>query len=232
MLDSRLVTPERLDALPPDDPEARASRRDLRRLNAVMFHGRILAGLLAATAPRAPRRIVELGCGDALTSLALARRLAPSCGRVALTLVDMQPSVSEATCDRIEALGWSVEVVRADVFDWLGGADRHDVAVANLFLHHFDAAALARLLAGVAAVAPWCVAAEPRRWAPAYLASRAVGLLGANAVTRHDAPASVRAGFRTGELTSAWPGTVAVDRPRGPFTQAFAARSEQVHDHA
>ena len=39
----RLVQPELLDSLPPDDPRARGSRRDLRRVNWWMGHHVILA---------------------------------------------------------------------------------------------------------------------------------------------------------------------------------------------
>ena len=41
------------------------------------------------------------------------------------------------------------------------------------------------------------------------MASRLVGALGANAVTREDAVLSVRAGFRGAELSALWPGDAA-----------------------
>ena len=49
------------------------------------------------------------------------------------------------------------------------------------------------------------VACEPRRSAFALLGARMVFALGANDVTRHDAVASVRAGFRGRELSGLWP---------------------------
>ena len=42
----RQVAPEILDGLCSDDPRAMASRRDLKRVNALMFHATIMAGLL------------------------------------------------------------------------------------------------------------------------------------------------------------------------------------------
>ena len=39
----RLLVPEILDGLPPEDPEARRSRRDLRRINFLMGNERWIA---------------------------------------------------------------------------------------------------------------------------------------------------------------------------------------------
>ncbi|TPV99455.1 MAG: hypothetical protein USCAAHI_01108 [Beijerinckiaceae bacterium] len=45
---ARVVRPEWLDSLPPDDPRAGRSRRDLRRINAWMQQAGIMAGVLAS----------------------------------------------------------------------------------------------------------------------------------------------------------------------------------------
>ena len=221
---ARQLVPELLDDMAPDDPAARASRRDLRRINALMMNRGILAGLLRAHVSAPPRHVVDLGCGDGHGALALARRMAPAWPGVTLTLVDAQPVVAEEVRAGLAALGWRVEVATADVMGWLAGAPRSDVTLASLFLHHFEGGALARLLAGIAARTDLLAAVEPRRSVPALLAARATWAIGAGAVTRHDAPASVRAGFRDGELDALWPGRVLCDRARGPFTHAFAAR--------
>lgn len=220
---SRVIVPELLDTMLPEAPAACASRRDLRRINALMLQARILTGLLTAHVPESPRRIVELGCGDGHATLAVARAMAPVWPRAALTLVDSQPIVSRSVLSEFAALGWTVEVVVADVFDWLDQAAPHDLAVANLFLHHFEPATLSRLLQRVAGLSRTFVATEPRRSALALFAARSVRAIGANAVTRHDAAASVRAGFRDAELTTHWPGQVHLDAARGPLTHAFVA---------
>ncbi len=219
----RRLVPELLDTMLPDAPAARASRRDLRRINALMLQARILAGLMRTHVPQPPRRIVELGCGDGHATLAVARKLAAAWPEAQLTLVDAQPIVSRQVLADMAALGWTVEVVTADVFDWLGQAAPHDLAIANLFLHHFEGAALSRLLRGIAEHSQTFVATEPRRSTSALIAARSVGAIGANAVTRHDAAASVRAGFRDAELTAHWPGRVRIDAARGPLTHAFVA---------
>lgn len=228
-LTDRAVSPELLDNLPPDAPEARASRRDLRRINGIMGQARIMVRALRLHVPHQPRRIVELGCGDGFATLAIARKMAPAWPGAELTMVDLQPVVPQEVLAEIGALGWSVEVVTADVFDWLEGARGYDLALANLFLHHFEDGALERLLAGIAASASTLVATEPHRAPFAHLAARSVGAIGANHVTRHDAAVSVRAGFRGSELTPLWPAgpkEVLYEGRRGLFTHVFAARSK------
>ena len=222
----RAVHAEMLDALPPEAPEARASRRDLRRINALVGQSGIMVRSLRTHVSRNPRRIVDLGCGDGHVALAIARRMARAWPGAELTLVDLQPAVPEAIRAEIAALGWPVDVVKADALTWLESASGYDLALANLFLHHFDGPDLERLLAGIAGSAATLVATEPHRAALAQLAARLVGAIGANHVTRHDAVVSVRAGFRDAELTALWPhGDVHHEGRCGLFTHLFAAGS-------
>jgi hypothetical protein len=103
-----------------------------------------------------------------------------------------------------------------------------DIITANLFLHHLEAPALTQLFALAAGRAQGFVACEPRRSAFALLGARLVGALGANDVTRHDAVASVRAGFRGGELSAHWPrkdGWKLYEHGAFPFTHAFCAHA-------
>ena len=60
---SRQLEPELLDHLPPDDPRAIRSRRDLRLINAWMGNARHL-GWSINSLPKPPRTIVELGTGE------------------------------------------------------------------------------------------------------------------------------------------------------------------------
>ena len=68
---ARLVEPEWLDELPADDPRTQGSRRDLARINAVMFQAAIMARALARSCG-APKRIVDLGSGDGRFMLGVA----------------------------------------------------------------------------------------------------------------------------------------------------------------
>jgi hypothetical protein len=106
-----------------------------------------------------------------------------------------------------------------------------DAIVANLFLHHLDSGSLRRLLALAAVRAPLFIACEPRRSAPALWASRLVGLIGCNDVTRHDAVISVRAGFAGRELSALWPadgGWFLIEKAAPPFSHVFVARRDGV----
>ncbi len=198
----RALVPELLDLLAPDDPRAIASRRDLARINWVMRQPQIVAQALAGFP--APASLADLGGGDGRFLLQVAKRMASRWPGVKALILDRQDIVSARTRAGFESLGWSCESVAGDVFDTLPRI-RPDIAIANLFLHHFDDAALTKLLAAVAAGAGGFVACEPSRSAFALLGARLVFALGANDVTRHDAVASVRAGFTGRELSALWP---------------------------
>ncbi len=208
----RVLEPETLDHLAPDDPTAQRSRRDLRRVNAFMGARGILARALARAWPDAgakPPRVLELGCGDGRLMLDVARHRGERWPAVSLDLLDRQSIVDAETIAAYTAAGWQARPVVADVLDWaakLDAAERWDIIVANLFLHHFEGEELRRVLAGCAARADALVACEPRRSRFALAASHLIFFLGANAVTRRDGVLSVRAGFVGRELRDAWPG--------------------------
>lgn len=223
---ARRVEPEWLDILPPADPRARRSRRDLRVVNALMSNARIVRRALLAEPRREPRRVAELGAGDGAFALRLLPQAPGGAGTV--TLVDRQPLEAPRVRDRLRTRGWDARWVASDVFDWLERDEApFDAIVANLFLHHFEDDALARLLAGVARRTRLFVACEPRRSTLALAGSRLLGLAGCNDVTRHDALVSVRAGFRDGELAALWPragGWSVEEGARGLFSHVLAAR--------
>lgn len=204
----RSLEPEWLDALPASDPRAARSRSDLRRINAVMGNARAIAGALRERLHREPGRlrIADLGSGDGALTRAVARRVG---GDVELTLVDR----AYGDADALEFLSQ-----RGPSFDAI---------IANLFLHHLDDNALHRLMCLVAGRTNLFVACEPRRSAVALAASRLLGLAGCNDVTRHDATASVRAGFCGEELSLAWPRDrdwQLSEAPAWPFSHLFIAR--------
>ena len=219
----RTVEPEWLDRVDAADPRARRSRRDLRRVNFLMGN----AGAVArALAPRLGERptIVDLGAGDGTFMLRTARKIGQRAAHV--MLIDRARAVDAATVARFRALGWEATPLAADATQWLHAASGVDAIVANLFLHHFEGAALARLLALAAARTRLFIACEPRRSRVALAASRCLWAIGCARETREDATISVRAGFRAAELAELWPraaGWQLSEQPSGPFGHLFVA---------
>ena len=223
----RTLEPELLDLLPADDPRARASRRDLVRINFVMRQQRIMAGLLRPLA--APRRLADLGSGDGRFLLGVARRMAAHWPAVTALLVDRQDIVSPQTRAGFAALGWKCESVTEGIFEAMPRLEV-ELITANLFLHHLEELSLARLLTLAAEKTRDFIVCEPRRSLSALLASRMAFALACNDVTRHDAVASVRAGFAGNELSRLWPreGWQLREGLALPFTHFFSARRNAV----
>ncbi|MFC4932745.1 methyltransferase domain-containing protein [Massilia sp. GCM10023247] len=223
----RLLAAEILDELSEDDPRAVRSRQDLGRINYVMGTAGILVRALTAGAV-VPGRMIEFGAGDGSLMLRLAQRLAPRWPGIHVVLLDRQHCIAPHTREAIARTGWTVQVRQEDVADWISGADgeRFDIALANLFIHHFDEERIVHLFNALSARTDVFVACEPRRAPLPLLASRLVGLLGANEVTRSDAVASVRAGFQGEELSSLWPanpGWRMTEQRAGLFSHVFTA---------
>lgn len=238
----RVVAPEALDHLPPSDPAAQRSRRDLARIHRVMATRGIVARAWQRLVPparaQAPLRVLEIGAGDGTLLLGVARRLRPTWPQVQLTLLDRQPVVSAATLAAYASLGWATTVQAADVLDWAAAAGNRlpsdpqaeppwDLVTCNLFLHHFEGAQLDAVLAAVATGALHFFACEPRRNWLALAGSHLVGALGANAVTRADAVLSVHAGFRGHDISARWPGAsdwLCEENAAGLFSHCFSAQ--------
>jgi len=222
----RIVQPELLDTLPPGDPRAVHSRRDLRRINAWMRSHIIMARALEKNwSATAPQRITELGAGDGNFLWSVAQKLAPRRPEVPVTLVDWQANVSADTCARFARLGWRAESVVTDVFHWQPAADT--IVIANLLLHHFATDRLAELLRRISERTRLFIALEPRRGAWPLLCSRLLWAIGCNEVTRHDAVVSVRAGFSGGEISALWPNAdqwQLTEQSAGAFSHLFIAQ--------
>jgi hypothetical protein len=229
----RRVTPELLDDLPASDPRAIRSRADLRRINRIMGAQSLLARALEIAGAAAAVRLFELGAGDGTLALRIARSRARRWPGASLTLLDRTPSVAPETLNAMRALGWTVQVVAADVLDWLAEPPepRGGIAFANLFVHHFEGARLAALLAGLAKRCDAFACCEPRRSRVALAGSHLLGVIGCNAVTRHDGVVSVHAGFRGAEISEAWRGASTDwelhETAAGAFSHLFVARRKR-----
>jgi hypothetical protein len=228
---TRRIEPEWLDELPADDPRARASREDLKRLNAIMGNARRMARALAgAWDDEGANQILELGAGDGYHLLQVARCLYRSRkAKAAATLVDRHLLLQPETRAGFDRLGWPITAIEADLFQSLESpaAGSREVVVANLVLHHFEVPQLTRLFQLVAQTGRQFVAVEPRRSRLALCFSRCVGAIGCHPVTRHDAMVSVRAGFNGQELSGLWPrggGWTLSERRAGWFSHLFVAQ--------
>jgi len=235
---ARQVEREWLDDLPATDPRAIHSRSDLQRLNFLMGHAGILSRILRRyKSGLGSLRVVELAAGDGTLLLRVAKQMKPHWGGVEAILVDQQALLRPETTVAFEALNWRITTVQSDVFEWLRnqGATAGTVGIANLFLHHFENCSLKSLLEGVSKQCDLFVACEPRRSAFALFAARLIGAIGCGPVTRHDAIASVRSGFRDEELSQLWPRETSLwhleERSAGLFSHCFCARRVEPADH-
>jgi hypothetical protein len=184
----RILQAELLDSLPPDDPAALHNRRDLRVINRCMGNYRWFARTLPALL-RGGEAALELGAGDGTLGLELARRGIPVDG------LDLWPRPPAWPARR----AWHRTDLRT--FD---GYARYPVVAGNLIFHQFNAEELAELGRVLRRQARTIVACEPARRRLSQVLLAVLGpLLGANAVTRHDARVSVAAGFRADELPRA-----------------------------
>ncbi len=229
----RCVRPEWLDELPPSSAGAVQGRKDLRRVNVWMRHSDIMVrALRPACRGRPVRRVVELGSGDGSFLLRVARRLGSGWQGTTALLVDRWNVVAPETRQAFAVLGWRTEIVEHEALDWLkqSAAGACDLMLANLFLHHFNQTPLGQLLRAAARQTSTFVALEPRRSQRCLGFSRLLWLIGCHAVTRHDAPVSVRAGFLEGELSRLWPagaGWTLQERAAGWFSHLFVAQREE-----
>jgi hypothetical protein len=226
----RIVQPEVLDVLPPQDQRALRSRRDLRRLNAWMGHPRIMSRALAENwNGRDSRQIVEIGSGDGHFLLSVARRLRGKWPRVNATLVDQLDVLDPQTREHFDRLGWRVRVEIVEATEWLRQSSPRtaETIISNLFLHQFQTEQLAGLLQLAAHSARVVIALEPRRSWRARFGGCLLWLIGCGLVTRHDGKISIRAGFAGRELSALWPDDKnweLHERPAGSFSHLFIAR--------
>ena len=183
----RVVRPEILDHLPEHDPEARRSRRDLRRINLLMGNERWICRTIARFPAAASRGIVELGAGDGTLLGKLARRF-PDAGLTACDLAPRPPDLDAR-------ITWKQGDALSEEAALTGG-----VLVANLFLHHFEGASL-QFLGRLCDAFEVLVFSEPDRAGLPHILGTMMWPF-VNRVTRHDMHVSINAGFTPGEMAA------------------------------
>ncbi len=184
-LPARSVIPEILDSLAGDDPEAVRSRKDLRRVNFLMGNERWVCGQLRKFQPTVASGIVEIGAGDGALCRKMARMFpgAPIAGYdLAMRPADLVPQVA-----------WHV----GDIFT-KPSPTSSGILVANLFLHHFEKAALAGIGRWIEGFDVLIFNEPDRSSLPHFLGKLLHPFI--NRVTRHDMHVSIDAGFVSGEM--------------------------------
>ncbi len=182
----RLLVPELLDSMDAADPRAIRSRLDLRIINAFLGNERWIRSMLREHSVEICS-LLELGAGDGH----LLNRLHGILPEVILTGLDLRA--------RPEGLPSGIRWIRGNFLETLTDAGA-DACIGNLILHHFDSEALLTL-GGKLQEFRLLLFSEPlRKELPMRLARMVLPLAGE--VTRHDMPASIRAGFLKGELPS------------------------------
>ena len=180
----RIVEPEILDTLSPEEPEAKRSRADLRFINRMMGGEAWILRELKKLA--GVECVVELGAGEGCLASSIKAGL-PDVRVVAVDLIGAP-----------ELLDDGVEWVQGNVLSEVYTVGPNTVVVANLFLHHLDNEELVLLgqrVRGAKAV----LFAEPYRSGFALFWARLIYPF-VGRVTRYDMLVSIRAGFRDGEL--------------------------------
>ena len=226
----RVVESELLDELPPQDPQALRSRRDIRRLNLLMGHPGLMARLLRQCPDgRDGQRLVELGAGDGHFLLSVARRLGKRWRTADATLVDRLDAVDPEVRQGFRLLGWRIRAEVAEAVAWLRRAPPESAGVVccNLLLHQLPEEPLAELLRLAARTAPLFIALEPRRSRWPHFCARFLPLAGCGPVTCHDGLVSMRAGFVNRELSALWPEAgrwELTEQSAGLFSHVFVAQ--------
>jgi len=184
----RVLQPELLDSLAPDDPDAIRARDEMVQVNGIMGNHRWIERMIRRHG-QSTWRIAELGAGNGALSIRLLN--AGLCGADDLHAMDLAPRPANwpATAK------WSC----GDVLNQT--LPESEVVIANLFLHHFTSEQLRALGSRISSSTRLLIAAEPARlWIHTLLGRLFCELAELNHVQRHDMQASIRAGFRGDEL--------------------------------
>ena len=187
-LGKRLILPELLDTLPPD--QARASLQDLVRINRRWGGHSTLRRLLQENVPgNQPFSVLDVGAASGDMG-ACIRRWYPA---AKVTSLDYVPSHLGSLPERR---------VAGDAFRLPFGPGSFDYVFCSLFLHHFQNKDVVRLLRGFGEVARKAVLVIDleRNPIPYYFIAWSRPLLGWDPVTVHDGAISVEAAFRRKEL--------------------------------
>ena len=199
-MNQRKLTPEILDELPADNPEAIRSRRDLAFIDKLMGNYRWMANRM-----KSGGQWLELGAGSG--TLATHLKDVPN---IEVTAVDFAP--------RPDTWPPHWDWHQGDMFDFFADAEiAADGIAASLFMHHFTDSQLGKIGAMIPASVNHLLFTEPAR----HFGHKIQGWMGFpifNRVTRFDMIVSIEAGFRGDEL----PIAIGLDKTQWKWTQSHS----------
>lgn len=148
-----------------------------------------------------PVRLLDVGAGGGDTARYLSRWARRREIDLEITLLDIHPAVCRVAAAAVQN-ELHLRIVRADAFRLPFVDEAFDYVHSALFLHHFPQAEVVGLLTEMRRVASaGVVINDLHRHHVAYHVIRLIGRLFIRSpIVRHDAPLSVRRGFRCGDL--------------------------------
>lgn len=182
----RVIIPEILDSLNPADPRAVSSRRDLRLIDHYLGNSRWILRQLQKQMPR-PARIIEVGAGAGGLCCKVHKAI-PASDITGLDLIQRPVNLPP-----------SIHWLSGDFFQTLTDIEP-DTCVGSLILHHFPNGPLRDLGARLSSFRTLVFCEPLRSRVPLFLSKLSCPFM--SEVTCHDMPASIRAGFRPGELST------------------------------
>ncbi|MGF1656635.1 MAG: hypothetical protein ACFCU3_06610 [Verrucomicrobiales bacterium] len=215
---SRVVEPELLDSLAPDDPGAQQNRKELRVINAIIgSHAWMRAAIhrVGRQLSASPIRVLELGAGDDSLFRQVTRSSAFQWEWTCLDMIPTPPGIDPAC-------RWRQGNVLTTTWP------ECDLVVANMFLHHLKDAEFTELRARIPHSARAFLSCDPARFTVHRWQFALLRLGGMHPVTWHDGCLSIQAGFRRGELPKFFPGWQAEDQATFRGVLRFTAWREAV----
>jgi ubiquinone/menaquinone biosynthesis C-methylase UbiE len=198
---------EWLDAETMDDAALRRNLADIRRINWLLgwtaFTVRGVARQVEAIVKASGKRefsLLDVASGSADIPLAIAHWAERAGYKARILATDISPQIVAVAHEQSVSAS-CVSVERQDALNLPYAPGSFDIALSTLAIHHFEPERAVELLSGMARVSKHVLVFDVARARLAYIGSLLLTrLLPMDAMTRHDAPASVRRAYSAREL--------------------------------